>query len=289
MGSDIRLLADEQFDFDRERAWLETYAARLTRFSASSELSALNRCPDQAVAVSPLLRTAVQAGLWAASASGGLVEPTVLGALEEVGYAASREGAAGVPLTEALEAAPARRAARPSGAWRRVAVDGDVVRRPPGLRIDSGGFGKGLAADALLHRLRGRALVDCGGDMALRGRWEVHVAHPLTGDCAHRLIVDGGGVATSGLNVRVWRRPDGTYAHHLIDPSTGEPAWTGLISATAVAGTALEAETRAKQALLLGPAAAPEVLPGGGVLVHDSGAVEVVEAVRPRLSLRIAA
>jgi thiamine biosynthesis lipoprotein len=84
-------------------------------------------------------------------------------------------------------------------------------------------------------------------------------------------------VATSGLNVRLWRRADGTYAHHLIDPSTGEPAWTGLIGATAVAGSALEAETLSKLALLSGPDGARRVLAGrGGVLFHDDGAVEVV-------------
>ena len=277
MGSDVRLLADDEFDLGRERAWVEGYAARLTRFSSDSELSALNRAPADVVPVSPLLRTFVAAGLWAASASDGLVDFTVLPAVQRAGYVASREGAPTAALEEALAAAPSRRAARPCGAWRGVCVDGDRVRRPAGVRVDSGGIGKGLAADALLHRLHGRALVDCGGDMALRGRWEVHVAHPLTGECAHRLIVSSGGVATSGLNVRVWRRADGTYAHHLIDPSTGEPAWTGLIAATAVAGSALEAETLSKTALLRGPAGAREVLgTHGGVLVHDNGEVEVV-------------
>ena len=277
MGSDVRLLADEDFDAGRERAWLHAYAARLTRFSPDSELSALNSSPSTAVAVSPLLRTAVQAGLWAAEATGGLVDPTVLGALEENGYGRSREGAESVPLRDALAAAPPRRPATPSSAWRSITVDASRVHRPPGLRIDTGGFGKGLAADALLHRLAGRVLVDCGGDMALRGTWEVHVAHPLTGECAHRLLVAGGGVATSALNVRVWRRPDGSYAHHLIDPSTGAPAWTGLISATAVAGSALEAETLSKAALLSGPAGAREVLSRyGGVIVFDNGDVEVM-------------
>ena len=67
------------------------------------------------------------------------------------------------------------------------------------------------------------------------------------------LRVSDGAVATSGLDRRVWRRPDGSYAHHLLDPATGEPAWTGLIAATALAPTALEAEALAKAALLSGP------------------------------------
>ena len=69
-----------------------------------------------------------------------------------------------------------------------------------------------------------------------------------------------GGVATSGLNVRIWRGPDGRYAHHLLDPSTGEPAWTGLVGATALADTAVEAETLSKAALLSGPDGGRELL-----------------------------
>jgi hypothetical protein len=43
--------------------------------------------------------------------------------------------------------------------------------------------------------------------------------------------------ATSGLNVRIWRDEDGRYSHRLRDPATGEPAWTGLIGATALGDT----------------------------------------------------
>lgn len=63
----------------------------------------------------------------------------------------------------------------------------------------------------------------------------------------------------------LWRNPDGSFSHHLLDPSSGTPAWTGLIGATAIADSALEAETLSKMALLLGPAGACEVLSESGV------------------------
>jgi thiamine biosynthesis lipoprotein len=262
---------------------------------------ALNADLRSEVPTSPLVRTAVAAGLWAAERTGGLVDPTLVGALELAGYANSREGAERASIADALVAAPPRRAARPQAgaAWRGVAIDhtAGTIRRPPGVRIDTGGTAKGLAADAVARRLDGysRFAVDCGGDIAVGGPdalarpYMIDVQHPLTGEIVHRLPLGRGGVATSGLDARVWRRADGSFAHHLIDPSSGEPAWTGLIAATAVAASALEAETYAKQALLLGPAGAPDVLArcGGGVLVHDSGEVHVVEP--RRLSLRIAA
>jgi FAD:protein FMN transferase len=165
-----------------------------------------------------------------------------------------------------------------------------VIRRPPGLELDLGGSVKGWAADLLAARLgrHGSCAVDCGGDLRIQaGRaqpWEVRVRHPLTGAIAHTLVVRTGGVATSGIDARLWECGDGEFAHHLIDPATGTPAWTGLIAATALAGTALAAEALAKAALLSGPAGARALLEQhhGGVLIHDSGAVEPVGLHHPR-------
>jgi thiamine biosynthesis lipoprotein len=106
----------------------------------------------------------------------------------------------------------------------------------------------------------------------------VTVEHPLTRTTACTIAASGGAVATSGPGRRLWRDAGGRVRHHLLDPSTGAPAWTGLISATALAPTALEAETLAKVALLSGPERGRDVLAraGGGVLIHDNGSTEEV-------------
>jgi FAD:protein FMN transferase len=298
MGSDIRLLIgppllrDAQSPVEaglRERAYVEDFAVRLSRFRPDSELSALNADPRREAPASALLCTAVRAGLWAAQRSGGLVDPTLAGALERAGYATSQDGWQPASLVDALAAAPRRRPARPHPRqrWRQVAVDdrAGTVRRPPGVKIDTGGTGKGLCADAVAHRLRhhARFAVDCGGDIAIGGLaaqlepYEVEVEHPLTGETIRTVRVGAGGVATSGLNVRVWRDAHGRFAHHLLDPASGLPAWTGLIGVTALAPTALEAETLSKAALLLGPLGARRVLgEHGGLVVHDDGDVEEI-------------
>ena len=176
-----------------------------------------------------------------------------------------------------------------------------TITRPPGLMIDTGGTGKGLCADAVALRLAGyaRYVVDCGGDIAVGGvsaqvrPYEIDVEHPLTHSPIGSIKVARGGIATSGLNVRIWRRADGRYAHHLLDPSTGSPVWSGLIGATALGDSALEAETLSKIALLLGPEGARAALAEhGGVIVHDSGEVEAIGcvtgqiAIPPALALR---
>jgi len=278
------------------RAVIADAEAALTRFRADSELSALNRDPRTAVPASPLLRHLALAVRAAGARSGGLVDATLLGPLEEQGYATSRAGVAPATLDEALASAPPRRPARPhpSRAHAGVGVDGHGrVVRPPGVRLDSGGLGKGLAADlAAMTVPQGiRYAISCGGDLAVGGNppelpWEIAVHSARTGDEIHRLRVRAGGVATSGITSRIWRRPDGSYAHHLIDPSTGAPAWTGLVAVTAVAVTTIDAEVLAKTALLSGPERARTLLGRrGGVLQHDDGRIEIV-AGRPAVRLR---
>lgn len=308
MGSHVRLLIGEpgpgmapaREAAERARRFVAEFEAALSRFDPGSELSALNRDRRERVPASPLLRRAVGAGLWAAELTGGLVDPTLVDEIEQAGYASSRVGALPAPLRSALAAAPRRRPATPDPAarWRRIAVDqtrGEIVR-PPGLRFDSGGIGKGLAADLVAASLEGysRFVVDCGGDIRLGGRdadrqpRTIAVEHPLGGGRPYVVSLRDGGIATSGLNVRIWRRGDGTFAHHLLDPATGRPAWTGLVGVTALGATTLEAETLSKAALLAGPVRARELIAArGGLLVHDSGRVELVGrlAAPPRVRL----
>ncbi len=316
MGCAMRLVADGA-DPAPARDLLHAIDERLSRFRAGSELARLNADPRATVPASPLLRAAVAAALWAAERTDGLVDPTLLDALERHGYTRSlSRAAAAAPradLAAALAGAPPRAAAAPRGdaRWRAVVIDNAAgsITRPPGLRLDTGGTTKGLAADAAAQLLRDagalRVVVDCGGDLRVSGApADVVVEHPATGAPAATLRVRGG-VATSGLARRVWpqpgadatsglarrvrARPGGGHAHHLLDPATGAPAWTGLISATALAPTALHAEALAKAALLRGPAGARRLLARrGGVLVHDDGAVERVGVDRPVARLRAA-
>ena len=288
MGCEMRLLTDGADDgaIQAARELLDAIDARLSRFRAGSELVRLNADPRTTVPASPLLRAAVGAALWAAERTRGLVDPTLLGDLERHGYAGSLAAGPRASLREALASAPPRAAAsaRPGARWRAVAIDNaaGTITRPPGLLLDTGGTTKGLAADAAGRLLAGarRVVVDCGGDLHVlvaRGApaFDVAVAHPLSGERAATLRVRGGGVATSGLGRRIWHDAGGRPAHHLLDPATGAPAWTGLIAASAVAPRTLAAEALAKAALLSGPAGARRLLARrGGVLVHDDGSVE---------------
>jgi thiamine biosynthesis lipoprotein len=260
---------------------LQAIHRELTRFEPSSELNHLNAHAGEPVRVSETLLGGVQAALQAARLSDGLVDPTVLSELERAGYATSRVGISPAPLADALRWAPPRSPAGPGPAaeWKRIHVDADehVVRLPRGVRLDLGGSAKGMAVDLAAQMLAANPAfaIDAGGDIRIGGTYAtprtVEIAHPLRDQPAHNVTVTAGAVATSGLRTRVWRAGDG-FAHHLIDPACGVPAWTGVIQATALAPTALEAETLAKMALLSGPLAGRAALERyGGALILDSG------------------
>jgi thiamine biosynthesis lipoprotein len=259
---------------------------RFTRFDAHSELSSLNADPRPRVRVSDPMARLLEAIAAAGRASGGLVDGTLIGPLEDAGY--RTDLGRPVPLTLALGLAPPRRPAQPDPrrAWADIDVDreGGTVRRPPGLRIDGGGLVKGLVADELAERLAAHPSfgIACAGDLRVGGAAglprTVDVESPFDGSRLHAFELADAGVATSGIGRRSWLDAAGRPAHHLLDPATRRPAFTGIVQATAIAPTALEAELRAKCALLSGPAGARAWLRDGGVLVFDDGAHEVVAA-----------
>jgi len=59
------------------------------------------------------------------------------------------------------------------------------------------------------------------------------------------------GVATSGTDYRRWKQ-GGRWSHHIIDPRTGQPAQTDIVTATVIAPNAMTAEMAAKSTLILG-------------------------------------
>ncbi len=266
---------------EAREALLDAHHA-LSRFEPESELSRLNRDPRPEAPASPLLRRVVAAALAAGMRSGGLVDATLVGEIEAAGYAESRE----FDPTEGTDAPPPHPAApSPRAAWCELAVDerACTVSRPPGVRIDPGGIAKGLLADLVGETLADFECfaVDCCGDLRVGGTARrprtVSVDDPAGGGPLHILRIADGAVATSGITRRAWTGPGGEPAHQILDPSTGRPAFTGIVQATAVAPTGLLAETFAKAALLAGPEGAEARLPYGGVIVETGGEARVIE------------
>lgn len=290
MGSRVFVAAESDSPLVREHlarvpTWFAEWEQVLSRFRDDSELARLNSSAGAWVPVGPVLWEVLQAALDAAHWSNGLVTPTLLAALEASGYVCSFD-AGGQALAGHNGTAPA--SVPPSlNDWLQIRCDPATrsVWLPPAMRLDLGGIAKGWAADQTLQALcaSGPLLVDAGGDIALSGPqldgspWPIGVANPACpAEALALLLIGRGGVATSGRDYRRWRH-NGTWQHHILDPRTGQPAQTDVVSATVVAPTAATAEAAAKTVLILGSRAGLAWLERqpayAGLLILEDGAL----------------
>jgi FAD:protein FMN transferase len=270
---------------DHARRTLLGWHERFSRFLPASELSRLNSDPRAEVPVSWSMARLAKAVTIAGYMSRGLVDATLIDQIESAGYAGELRHP--LPLATALRLAPPRRAAAAasSAQWQLVEANltEQTVTRPPGIKLDSGGLAKGLFADILAEQLASHAsfAINSAGDLAIGGAAGVvrpiDVESPFDGRTLHRFELQRTGVATSGIGRRAWLDARGRPSHHLIDPSTGRPAFTGIVQVTALAPSALMAEIHAKAAILSGPRTARAWLPHGGVIVFDDGSHDVIE------------
>ena len=235
-------------------ARFEEWEQCLSRFRAKSELNRLNHAAGLPLRVSQALWDVCMAAHEMEHLSAGLVRATLRGALEQAGYDHSFEQITPLPSLA------------PPAHWNSAHSLDEVYFNeeehslclPAGLELDFGGVAKGWCATQTLQTLAkfGPALVSAGGDMAIgAGEWPVTVNDPFhPGEIIATLRLQHCGLATSGTERRRWRQGH-TWHHHIIDPRTGRPAQSDVLTATAIAPNALLAEMAAKIGLILGSTA----------------------------------
>ncbi len=258
-------------------AWsgITTLDSLWSRFRPDSALSSLNRAAAAAAGeltdwTDDLTAALIAAMSWAFRFSDALVDAAVLDRVIAAGYDRDFAEVTGTSTSSGVGAGIGPEPATMAD----VQVAGNFVTRPAGTTLDSGGVGKGFAADLIATSLAAAGaegvLVDLGGDIRAIGRdldsgpWRVDVAdergapspgHQAIPTLTQWSTVDGG-IATSSTARRRWRG-----GHHLIDPRTGRPSDSDLLAVTVQAADALTAETCTKTALLLGTSAAKAWLP----------------------------
>ena len=229
-----------------------------TRFDDASPLMRANADPRRWHEVPDELYAAVQAASLAHESTVGRFDPRILTALKGLGY--------DVTFSEVRPTGPDSGTAPSSsprcrGTWRpgldarrrRIRIGPDP--------IDLGGIGKGLAvtwAARLLAEHGDAVLVEAGGDLQAVGHgpdgdgWQVGVEDPAGGTQPVAVVrLADGGVATSSIRLRHWER-GGRQVHHILDPRTGRPADSGLVSVTVVDAHAGAAEVWSKALFVVG-------------------------------------
>ena len=275
----LDLPEDQHVELGQIPGWFETWEQSLSRFRETSELNQLNRSAGAPFQLSETLWEVLRESLTSEQLSHGLVTPAILDALVMAGYDRSFDQLKTSPSE--LPSNPFDPAGFLSGVQLNEATR--TVCLPFGLHLDFGGIAKGWAAGQATLRLSafGPALVNAGGDISISGpqsngdAWPIGITDPFDPDSSLEVIlIERGSVATSGKDYRRWQQ-DGVWQHHIIDPRTGMPAQTDVLTATVIAPSAVEAEVAAKVVLISGSQSGLQWLDAyptlAGMLVLEDG------------------
>lgn len=157
-----------------------------------------------------------------------------------------------------------------------------------GQSIDLGGIGKGYAGDKIKEIFESygitSAYTNLGGNVVALGEkpdgspWRVGIQHPRQENSIIGLVsVTDKAVVTSGDYERYFMDGNGKRYHHILDPSTGYPAESGLVSVTIVADNSMDADALSTVMFIAG------MEKGLGILKRFSG----VEAIFIDIDLRV--
>lgn len=240
---------------------LDAVVAEMSPWEPLSDLSRYNRAAAGSwtplpAATATVLRRAVEI----AEASHGAFDPT-LGALTDLWGFGPRPFSGAPPMATAIAAL------REAGGWKRLALDGDALFQPGGLKLDLNGIAKGFGADqaaAALDRAQVKSyLVEVGGELRGTGAkpdgqpWWVELERPPTANDSDKTVValHDLAVATSGDYRRFFDHDGRRYAHSL-DPATGAPTTNPTVSVTVLAKDCMSADAWATALTVMAPDAA---------------------------------
>lgn len=188
--------------------------------------------------------------------SAGAFDPTV-GALSKLWD--FDDDAHKVPVDDRIQSCLSK------GNYTNIQIDGNSISLPEGLQLDLGAAGKGIALDTargILEKADGLegAVISVGESSILTygskpdgGKWEIGIRDPrdkeqLTGS----VMLDGTNcVGTSGDYQKYFIK-DGTRYHHILDPKTGYPARSDVMSVTIVCDSGIMCDALTTACFVLG-------------------------------------
>lgn len=254
-----------------------------------SEIYAANHSGGKPVTLSPETAELLSTALGLCAETVGALDVTIYPVVRAWGFTT---GEYRVPeeaeLTQLLERVD----------YTKVELEGNSLTVRSGMELDLGAVGKGYAADRVEALLRELG-VDCaklelGGNIHFIGTkpdgypWRVAVRDPSGEGYMGVLETDGGAVVTSGGYERYFVQDDITY-WHIIDPKTGYPAESGLVSVTVAARSGVLADALSTALFVMGREEAEDFWRARRdfefILIGEDGSVTVTPGLADRFTL----
>lgn len=221
--------------------------------------------------------------------TGGLLDVTIYPVVRAWGFTT---GAYQVPAQDTLDALLER------VDYRTVSLAGGRLSLPEGVEVDLGAVAKGYTGDQLMALFRDMgvtsAIVELGGNVQALGTkpdgspWRVAIQAPDGDGYAGVLEVAGKAVVTSGGYQRYFEQDGETY-WHIIDPRTGCPARSGVLSVTVVEEEGVVCDALSTALFVMGPEEAAAYWRAHGgfeyILIDEAGSVTITEGLEGGFSL----
>lgn len=184
--------------------------------------------------------------------------------------------------------------------YRLIVLQGDsLVKADPRTQINFNAIAKGYAADVVSKFLKSKGykdhIVEIGGEIVACGTkdgkaWKVGIQMPTeTADGAvesmRHFSLQDKAVATSG-NYRNYFEENGVRYTHILDPTTGHPEQTNLLSVSVIAPDCMTADAYATAFMVLGMQKAEEIIrqtPGlEAYFIYDDNGKFKTKHIKPK-------
>lgn len=255
-----------------------------------SEIYQANHSGGQPVTVSEETAEIISFALEMAQRTGGALDPTIYPVLTAWGFTTdSKQVPSQQRITRLLEQV----------GYDRIRLNGTELTVPDGMELDLGAVGKGYTADLVTEILRRHgvtsALISLGGNIQAIGSrpdgsdWRLGIRAPWESGNLGVLTVSDAAVVTSGGYENYFDDEQGNIYWHILDPSTGYPADSGLQSVTIVGREGKMCDALSTALFVMGAQSAEQYWRENGgfemLLVTDSGEILITEGIAEDFTL----
>lgn len=201
----------------------------------NSEIYAVNHSGGQSVSVSDKTAELIDFSLYMSEITDGALDCTIYPVLTAWGFTT---GDYRIPTDNELSVL------LDNAGYKNIYHNENDIAVLPDMQIDLGAVGKGYTGDLIADVLKENgiesALLDLGGNIQTIGTksdgtdWKIGLKSPFDEGNFATLNVSDCAVITSGGYERYFVDDDGETYWHILDPKTGKPAHSGLVSVTVV-------------------------------------------------------
>ena len=268
---------------------IERLDALFSISSESGDIYALNH--DHTVALQEDTRALLSRALEVSASTGGIFDCTIEPVMQAWGFTTQDYR---VPTPAELSTLLAH------VDYTQVQLDGSTAAIPDDVQVDLGGIAKGYTSDRMMQVFSENGvtsgIISLGGNVQALGlkpdgsRWRVAVQDPENSEENFAVIeIEDEAVITSGGYQRYFEEDGATY-HHIIDPRTGYPADSGVISSTIISHDGTLADGLSTSLFIMGVDDALDYWRAhsdefDAILMDENGTVYVTDGIADRCSL----